>query len=61
MRCWECRKKTSSYYKVSYSYWDEELLKYKGKVRNICVECYPELDFDKGLVEVKKPNGKALK
>ena len=61
MKCWECRKKISSYYKVPYSCWDKKLLEYKKKFRNICIECYPKLDFDRGILKVIKSSGRVLK
>lgn len=42
MKCWECRKKVSSAFRVRYSVYNEEV-GYKGKFRYVCEECYPKL------------------
>lgn len=61
MKCWECRKKISSAYRVCYFEYHIEKGMSKEKYRNVCKECYSKLKFDGTFINVDKITQRSLK
>ncbi|GAG64891.1 unnamed protein product [marine sediment metagenome] len=61
MKCWECRKKVESAFRVRYCEYDKNI-GYKGKYRKVCKDCYSRLKFTlNSFVEVEKIGSRQLK
>ena len=61
MKCWECKKPITRATRVPYLAKTKTSETTDSKFRDVCADCYPELDFNPcHFVEVEKISCKAI-